>query len=905
MTVLKNASKLWKYAVATCLAMAFSVSSFAANLNVSGISDTYSTVNGTYVEQSGTVNGYPYWKHESLDYYIYYGEYTAGSGYFYWYIDVNTEDEDTQPANGVLYFGDVPTSGLNRPFNVTSWTDCTRTDGSTPSISIKISEVSSTPEINVRGNGTTIQSSNTVLSFADHTKFSSTSTAAGSTTRTYTIENTGNQALTIGDITLSGENASDFSITETPVSSVTGLGTTTFTVTFKPSAVGDRTATVSIVNSDSDESLYTFAISGYGFTPKNLTVSGSTLPAEANGTYIHQGVKDDFQYWKHATLNYYIMNYSANNGLSHTWVLENNFVSTDGYPFFCFSEANAPIGLTWSGLSFLPAGGSSYLVGTGTIVIADENAEPEINVKGNFSSITDGKTTSKSYDFTHFCSVDVATGDRSRTFIIENKGNATLKLTGSAPHITISGTDAADFSITVAPKDSLLASDSTTFEVTFNPSSVGTKTANISITSNDADESTYNFVLQGDGVSPRNVVVSGITTPAAANGTYICQGISNEFQYWKHISENYYLQNYRPDSRYDPVWYIGTDLIGTDLGSTANLFYSTSGGNAASPTDVIAWGQTSGNVGAPVVTFANPEIDITGNGISIADEDASPSVNDATDFDSTDVASGTTIRTFTIQNRGTDVLILSGTSPFVAIDGTNAADFSVTTVPSSSIAIKDSTTFQITFKPSAVGLRSATLSIISNDADESLYHIQIQGTGIAAPTVETAAVTTFDEISAIMGGETTADGGLTISDRGVVYSSTDATPTVGEAGVNQQAIGTGNGTYSQTITGLLPSTTYYVRAYVTNRIGTSYGSTKTFTTLILMGLETPTYTTITNGLTVDVGTKATMVYIFSANGKVALSQKAIGSSTIDVHALPKGVYVVKANGMKGTLKFVK
>ncbi|WP_179336343.1 BspA family leucine-rich repeat surface protein, partial [Winogradskyella costae] len=75
------------------------------------------------------------------------------------------------------------------------------------------------------------------------------------------------------------------------------------------------------------------------------------------------------------------------------------------------------------------------------------------------------------------------------------------------------------------------------------------------------------------------------------------------------------------------------------------------------------------------------------------------------------------------------VLNLTGT-PLVAISGTNAADFTVTALPTSPVAATTgTTTFEITFDPSAAGIRKATISIASNDADENPYTFTIQGYG--------------------------------------------------------------------------------------------------------------------------------------------------------------------------------
>src|SRR5690606_1184870 len=73
-------------------------------------------------------------------------------------------------------------------------------------------------------------------------------------------------------------------------------------------------------------------------------------------------------------------------------------------------------------------------------------------------------------------------------------------------------------------------------------------------------------------------------------------------------------------------------------------------------------------------------------------------------------------------------LQLTGT-PRVVISGTDAADFTVSSVPSSPVATSGTTNFQITFDPSASGLRAATVTIANDDGDEYSYTFAIQGTG--------------------------------------------------------------------------------------------------------------------------------------------------------------------------------
>jgi hypothetical protein len=122
------------------------------------------------------------------------------------------------------------------------------------------------------------------------------------------------------------------------------------------------------------------------------------------------------------------------------------------------------------------------------------------------------------------------------------------------------------------------------------------------------------------------------------------------------------------------------------------------------------------------------EANMRGKNVNITDGDATPSTSDDTDFGRQLTTSGTVTKTFTIQNTGASNLTI-GT---ITIGGTHGSDFTVGTSPSANVAAGGSTTFTVIFNPSAAGLRSATISIVTNDADENPYNFSLQGTGFAS-----------------------------------------------------------------------------------------------------------------------------------------------------------------------------
>lgn len=95
------------------------------------------------------------------------------------------------------------------------------------------------------------------------------------------------------------------------------------------------------------------------------------------------------------------------------------------------------------------------------------------------------------------------------------------------------------------------------------------------------------------------------------------------------------------------------------------------------------------------------------------------------------------------------------------------------------------------------------------------------------PTVVTGEVTEITTSSAKGSGEVTNDGGAEVTESGICWSINE-NPTLND---NHVAAGTGTGAFTAMMNGLEVGTTYHVRAYATNEVGTAYGLDREFTTL--------------------------------------------------------------------------
>jgi uncharacterized delta-60 repeat protein len=139
---------------------------------------------------------------------------------------------------------------------------------------------------------------------------------------------------------------------------------------------------------------------------------------------------------------------------------------------------------------------------------------------------------------------------------------------------------------------------------------------------------------------------------------------------------------------------------------------------------------TNGTTITSVRTFmtdpTNSEITISGLGIEIPKGDTSPWGGDGTEYGHLGTPGPFTDTTYSIANAGPDTLVLTDT-PRVRLTGPNAADFTVTSQPAASVAAGQSTSFTVRFQPFSTGLKTATVSILNSDPDESAYTFAIQG----------------------------------------------------------------------------------------------------------------------------------------------------------------------------------
>lgn len=150
-------------------------------------------------------------------------------------------------------------------------------------------------------------------------------------------------------------------------------------------------------------------------------------------------------------------------------------------------------------LSNLQANGRNVSIststGVATILNDDPLPVPEMDVYGNGNPINDNATMVATNNNTDFGTVCMGGNPVVKSFSIQNTGAVDLILDGM-PKVSLTG-HTADFNVSLQPVSMVAGMSSAMFEITFAPTTSGTRSVTVSIENNDSNEDPYNFVVQG------------------------------------------------------------------------------------------------------------------------------------------------------------------------------------------------------------------------------------------------------------------------------------------------------------------------------------------------------------------------------------------------------------------------
>ena len=177
------------------------------------------------------------------------------------------------------------------------------------------------------------------------------------------------------------------------------------------------------------------------------------------------------------------------------------------------------------------------------------------------------------------------------------------------------------------------------------------------------------------------------------------------------------------------------------------------------------------------------------------------------------------------------------------------------------------------------------------------------------PQLTTTTVSNISLITANSGGNVTSDGGDAVTAKGIVWNTATSPAT---SLMTKTTDGTGIGNFTSSLTNLLPSNTYFVRAYATNSIGTGYGNELSFTTgaIVLPTISTTVISGITKTTAVSGGnisadgggniTSRGVVWNTTTGATIALSTKTTDGtgtgtfSSILTGLTPNTTYYIRA-----------
>ncbi len=317
---------------------------------------------------------------------------------------------------------------------------------------------------------------------------------------TFTIKNTGDADLTGIAVTKSGANSADYVISGSPTATIAPAGSTTFTVTFTPSAPGARNAALSIASNDANENPFNISLAGTGQAPEIAVEQPVGTNYNDNESFAFGSV--DLA--------------SSTLSVSKTFTIKNTgdapltglVITKDGTNSADFT-VTGPVATTVAA-----AGSTTFTVvftptttGAKTAAIHIANNDPD-GSEASFDLTLTGSAASPQIAVEQPAGTAVANNGTAAfagtaigyasdlTFTVKNDGGSPLALSS----ITFGGTDKRLFSLVGAAPTNVPANSSAVFIVRFGPSAIGSFTADVTIANNSATPS-YKINLTGSGTA--------------------------------------------------------------------------------------------------------------------------------------------------------------------------------------------------------------------------------------------------------------------------------------------------------------------------------------------------------------------------------------------------------------------
>jgi len=311
---------------------------------------------------------------------------------------------------------------------------------------------------------------------ASSVPFGSVKVGTASGSASVTLTNTGNEALTISSIAITGADASSFVFAESCGTSLAAGANCSIHGHFAPAAEGSLTAAIT-VGDNAAGSPQTISLSGTGLAPV-VKLSASSLAFGSEKVGMASGSQS------------VTVTNTGDEALSITSI---SITGTDASSFVFANSCGTSLAVAASCSihgHFAPAAVGAL---TAAISITDSagNSPQKIALSGTGASVTTVKLSATSLAFG---TVKLGAASGSGSVTLTNTGNAALAITS----IAVTGTDASSFVFANTCGTSLAAGASCSIHGHFAPAAVGALTAAITIT-DDATGSPPSIALSGTG----------------------------------------------------------------------------------------------------------------------------------------------------------------------------------------------------------------------------------------------------------------------------------------------------------------------------------------------------------------------------------------------------------------------
>jgi probable HAF family extracellular repeat protein len=317
----------------------------------------------------------------------------------------------------------------------------------------------------------------------------------GTSVRTMTVTNTGDAALTISAVSVAGTNPGDFAVSGGTGVTIPPGGSTPLTVTFQPTAAGFRAGYLTIAG-NAYYSLATVTLLGKGIGTKP-TIQVDTTSFDFGSVPLTTNASKTVMITNSGDADLTI------SGVSFTGANPGDFTLTGST-----APTLTPGQSTTLTVTFSPAA-----IGTRTATLGITsnaiNGPTSISFRGSAVAATRWVQIASSLDFG---SVGLSTTSSGQTLTIKNLGNVSLTISG----VTLTGANAADFSVSGGTGVTLAPNATTPLTVTLSPTAIGTRSSSLVITSN-ADNSPTSVALTGTGVEAPPAAPSGLSALLAGN----------------------------------------------------------------------------------------------------------------------------------------------------------------------------------------------------------------------------------------------------------------------------------------------------------------------------------------------------------------------------------------------------